>query len=323
VYKFIRKYPVLFCAALAAVLIAYPFLLPDDFLRGMSTKILLYIVIVSSMNVVNGYSGQFTMGHAGFLAAGAYTAAILMTRCGFSFWLALPLAGFAAALCAAAAGFLGSILSGLYLAMVTLGFSEILRIIALNWISLTGGPLGIKGIPPPKIAGWTLRGSYPMYFLMLALAALMLFFTWRVINSKYGKAWISIRENEAAAASLGINIRKYKIMNMAYAGFWAGIAGAFIAVYYRYIDSTMFGIDENCNILAMTIVGGMGTFAGPFAGVIAVNVISEVFRFASEYRLVIYAVLIILMMHIRPQGLAGISENANRLKNTMFLGDGI
>ena len=321
--EYVQRRSFLFLAVLAALLIAYPFLPVSDFWLGISTKALLYILIVSSMNVVNGYSGQFTMGHAGFLAAGAYTSAILMMRAGFSFWAALPFAGLAAVLFALLLSFFGSRLSGLYLAMVTLGFSEILRIICLNWTGLTGGPLGIKGIPAPRIAGFALRGQRPMYFLILSLTALMLFFTWRAIHSKIGKAWLSIREDEAAAAALGINIKRYKMLNLAYAGFWAGIAGAFIAVYYRYIDSTMFGIDENCNILSMTIIGGMGTFAGPVAGVIAVHLMSELFRFASEYRLVIYALLIILMMHLRPQGLAGVADGKERVKSAMFKGAGI
>jgi branched-chain amino acid transport system permease protein len=260
------------------------------------------------MNVVNGYSGQFTVGHAAYLAMGSYTAAILMTRFGFSFWLSLPFAGIAASVFGFFVGLIGSKLSGLYLAMVTLGVSEILRCGLLNGDALTGGPLGIKNIPPPEFFGHSLRNSYSMYFIILIITVFMFFCTWRLLKSKFGRAWLSIRENEAAAASLGINTRKYKTINFVYASFWAGIAGAFIATYYRYIDSSMFGLDENFNILTMTIIGGMGTFAGPIAGVIAVNLISEIFRFASEYRQIIYALLIITMMWIRPEGLVGIRQ---------------
>jgi len=295
------------------VLIALPFLIHSDYWRGVITKMMMYVLIVSSMNVINGYSGQFTVAQAAFVGIGAYTAGLMMTRWEVSFWIAMVAAGILASLLGLFIGLMTRKLSGLYLAMVTLGVAEIVRIIMLNWTELTNGPLGVKGIPSPSLFGFRLNSSYSMYFLILAITVMMIFCTYRVIRSKVGRAWISIRENEYAAASLGIHTVKYKSINLMYGAFWAGIGGAFLAIYYRYIDSTMFGLDENFNILAMMIIGGMGTLAGPVAGAISVNFISEVFRFASEYRMVMYAILIIAMMWIRPQGLVGSLEGGFRV----------
>ena len=299
---------------LLVALICFPFVVQDNYWRGVTTKIILYVLIVSSMNVINGYSGQFTVMQAGFVGVGAYTTALLMTQGGVSFWPSLIASGVLASLLALFVGIITRKMSGLYLAMVTLGVAEIVRIILLNWTSVTNGPLGVKGIPAPKIFGYSLGSSHAMYFLILILTVLMIFCTHRVIHSKIGRAWISIRENEHAAASLGIPTARYKTINLMYGAFWAGLAGAFMAVYYRYIDSTMFGLDENFNILLMMIVGGMGTLAGPVAGAVVVNLISEVFRFAAEYRQVLYAIVIIAMMWFRPQGLIGSLEGGYAIK---------
>lgn len=309
-----QKYKVPLILAGILALILFPFIVQSDYWRGVTTKIIMYVLIVSSMNVINGYSGQFTVMQAGFVGVGAYTSALMMTKWDVSFWLALIAAGLLASLLGLFVGIMTRKMSGLYLAMVTLGVAEIIRIIALNWTSLTNGPLGVKNIPSPKLFGFSLGHSQAMYFIILIMTALMIFCTYRIIHSKIGRAWISIRENENAAASLGIHTVKYKTINLMYGAFWAGIGGAFMSVYYRYIDSTMFGLDENFNILSMMIIGGMGTLAGPIAGAVVVNLVSEAFRFAAEYRQVLYAIIIIVMMWFRPQGLIGSLEGGYTIR---------
>lgn len=297
---------ILLLLAAAAIL---PQMLHNNYYLGIATKILMYMLLASAVNVINGYSGQFAIGHAGFLCVGAYTAGILMTKCGLNFFFALPLAGMVTALF----GFLVSMpisrLSGIYLGFVTLGFSEIVRIICLNWTSVTGGPMGIKAIQGPSVFGFSLQSPKGYYYIIFAVLILMVFCTSRILRSRTGRAWISIRENGAAAASLGINTARYKTMNIVYATFWEGCAGAFMATYYHFVDSSMFVTDESFNILSMAIVGGMGTITGPIVGAVVINLITEVFRFMAEYRMVIYALLIIGMMWLRPQGIAGSSDS--------------
>jgi len=297
------------CALGAAVLLALPAICPQSYTMGVMCRILMYVLLAGSLNVINGYSGQFNIGHAGFYCIGAYCEAILATRLGLSFWIALPLAGLAAMI----VGFIVALptlrLRGTYLAIVTLGASEIIRLVALNWEGLTGGPDGIKGIPAPMLGGFKISRSGDYYYIFLALAALFFFVTARVIGSRVGRAWLSIREDESAARSLGVETSRYKAANFMYGAFWAGIAGAAFAPYFKYISSDMFSLDEGFNILSMVIIGGQGTLVGPVVGAVIVNFLTEVLRPVSQYRLVAYAILIIVMMWVRPQGLVGASNS--------------
>ncbi len=298
------------------LLLVFPYLARSNYIMGIACRMLMYSVLAGSLNVINGYSGQFNIGHAGFFLIGAYTEAIFATQFGISFWPLLAVSGAFAAI----VGFLISLptlrLRGIYLAIVTLGFSEILRVIALNWSSVTGGAMGIKSIPSPTFFGMTISNSSNYYYIFLFIAILFLAVTGRVLKSRVGRAWISIREDEAAARSLGVETRFYKSINFMYGAFWAGVAGAAFAPYYRFIASDMFTLDEGFNILSMVIIGGQGTLVGPLVGSIIVNLITEVFRFAARYRMVVYATLIIVMMWWRPQGLVGAYDSVFAIKKS-------
>lgn len=287
------------------VLLVIPKVVQSSYIMGIVCRVLMYATLAGSLNIINGYSGQFNIGHAGFFLIGAYTEAILATNYGWSFWPALIVAGIFTSMIGLLISLPTLRLRGIYLAIVTLGFSEIIRIIALNWTSVTGGPMGIKGIPSPSLFGFKFSGPLQYYYIFLILGILFLFATSRILKSKIGRAWISIREDELAARSLGVETSKYKAINFMYGAFWAGIIGGAYAPYYKFIASDMFTLDEGFNILSMVIIGGQGTLVGPFVGAFIATLISEVFRFASQYRMVIYAVLIIVMMWWRPQGLVG------------------
>ena len=294
---------------LGAALIALPIVYPKSYVMGVMCRIFMYMILAGSLNVINGYSGQFNIGHAGFYCIGAYTEAILATKLGLSFWIALPLGGVMAAVIGLLVATPTLKLRGTYLAIVTLGASEIIRLVALNWEGLTGGPIGIKGIPSPVLFGFKISKSIHYYYIFMALAALFFFVTYRVINSRIGRAWLSIREDELAARSLGVETRFYKAINFMYGAFWAGIAGAAFSPYFKFISSDMFSLDEGFNILSMVIIGGQGTLLGPAVGSIIVNFLTEFLRPISQFRLVVYALLIIIMMWLRPQGLVGASNS--------------
>lgn len=306
------KYP---AAAVAfAALAILPLLVDNSYFTGILIRILLYTILASSLNMINGYSGQFNLGQAGLYCVGTYTAGILAVRYQVSFWLLLAASGLVTALF----GYLVSLptmkLAGVYLAIVTIGFSEITRLVALNWTSLTGGPMGIKEIPRPTVFGFRLSEPIHFYYVALLLAVLVIFIMRRVIRSRIGRAWIAIREDQTAASFLGVNARHLKSLNFSFGAFFAGVAGCFAAYYYQFISSDMFSMDEGFNILAMVIIGGQGTLVGPVAGAVVVNTITEVFRFAADYRMVLYALLIIIMMWFRPQGLAGASNSVFAVK---------
>lgn len=292
-----------------AMLFVLPLVITKSYTMGVACRILMYATLAGSLNVINGYSGQTNIGHAGFFCIGAYCEAICATRLGISFWVLLPVAGAVTALIGMLIAFPTLKMRGTYLSIVTLGFSEIVRLVALNWEGLTGGPLGIKGIPVPIFFGIEIKNSIRYFYVFLVIAIVFIIVTRRVLNSRIGRAWISIREDQLAAKSLGVESSRYKALNFMYGAFWAGIVGAAFAPYVRFIDSTFFSLDEGFNILSMVIIGGQGTLVGPVLGAVIVGLLTEVLRPAGEWRLVAYAVLIIVMMWKRPQGLAGASDS--------------
>lgn len=304
----VKYRPYLFLLLLA-LLAALPLLGFKNSSMRIFCRILMYCTLAGSLNTINGYSGQMSLGHAGFFCVGAYTEAILSTRFGLSFWALLPLAGIFAAIVGMIVAIPTLRMKGIYLSIITLGASEVIRIIALNWQSLTGGSFGIKDIPRPAFFSFTFDSPLKFYYIFLALAALFLFVSRRVIHSRIGRSWISIRENELAAKSLGIKTSSAKLVNFMYGAFWAGVCGAIYAPYVQYIDSAVFSLDEGFNILSMVIIGGQGTLVGPVIGALVVNGLTEVLRPIGEWRFVMYGLLIIAMMWLRPQGLAGASDS--------------
>ncbi|WP_315325583.1 branched-chain amino acid ABC transporter permease [Treponema socranskii] len=314
-----KKHVIVTAAVLIAVMLALPQIYGKSYFMGVMCRICLYALLAGALNIINGYSGMTCLGAAGFFCVGAYTEAILSTRAAWNFWLALPVAGIVTAVIGLLVALPTLKMSGIYLSIVTLGFSEIARLIALNWTALTGGALGIKGIPIPQFFGIAIRNPRRYYYVFLGFAILFLFVSHRVINSRIGRAWMSIRENELAAKSLGVDSSRYKISNFMYGAFWIGVAGAIYAPYVRFIDSTYFTLDEGWNILSMVIIGGQGTLVGPVVGSIIVNFLTEVLRPIGQWRLVAYALLIIIMMWFRPQGLVGASAVAGNLSLRRFV----
>ncbi|WP_343208512.1 branched-chain amino acid ABC transporter permease [Anaerolentibacter hominis] len=307
--KFYSKHKVLVFLILLVISIILPFVIKKAVLLRYLCNIMMYATLAGSLNAINGYSGQTCLGQAGFFCIGAYTCAILSTRFGISFWLLLPLAGLMAML----VGFLVSLptlkLSGIYLSIVTLGASEIIRIIAQTWTPVTGGSLGIKKIPYPELFGLDMFKPKYYYFIFLFLGVLFLFITHRVLKSRVGRAWMSIREDQVAAKSLGVQTNFYKSLNFMYGAFWAGVIGAAYAPFVNYIEASQFTTDTGFNVLAMVVIGGQGTLVGPVIGSAIVTVLTEALRFLENWRYVIYALIIIFMMWVRPQGLAGASNS--------------
>ncbi len=305
----IRKYKLLFLLLLIAALSALPFVVKNALYVRYACNILMFATLAGSLNAINGYSGQTCLGQAGFFAIGAYTCAIISTHFGVSFWLLLPISGIAAAL----VGLLVSLptlkLQGIYLSIVTLGASEIIRIIAQTWTPVTGGALGIKNIPYPWLFGLDTFRPKHYYFIFLIIAILFLIITSRVLKSRIGRAWISIREDQIAAKSLGVQTSYYKSLSFMYGAFWAGVVGCAYAPFVNYIEASQFSTDTGFNVLAMIVIGGQGTLMGPIIGSVIVTVLTESLRFLENWRYVIYAAIIILMMWLRPQGIAGASNS--------------
>ena len=257
------------------------------------------IIMAVSLNLINGYTGQFSLGHAGFMAVGAYVGVICTTNLHLPFGIAL-LAG------AAAAGVLGFLiglptlrLRGDYLAIATLGLGEIIRIVIMN-IDYVGGAAGFKGIPHNTTFAW-------VFLIMLA----SLFLIKNFVNSTHGRACLAIRENEIAAESMGVNTTKYKVMAFTIGAAFAGIAGGLFAHCFYIINPSSFTFMQSFNYLIMVVMGGLGSITGSIAGAFVVTFISAALANWPEFRMIIYALALILLMFYRPQGLFGYMELTN------------
>lgn len=309
-----RKQKLLYLALLVGALIVaalFPKFAGSNYILRVGILAMINIALVGSLNLVNGYIGQFNLSHVGFYCVGAYTAAILSTRYHFSFWLLLPLSGLMAAAVSMLLGVPTLRLKGVFFTITTLGFSEIIRMTVLNWESLTRGTMGIPGIPYPVLFGMKLKSNAEFYWIILGIAIIAYISIYLLINSRIGRAWIAIREDEAAARSMGVETYKYKLMNLAISAFWAGVVGCFYAFFSAYVSADSFKLDESFSMVAMLLVGGQGTMLGPAVGAIVLTVLPEVFRSLVEYRLVIFGAAIVIMILLRPQGIVGGFRLAN------------
>jgi len=261
------------------------------------------ITLAVSLNLINGYTGQFSLGHAGFMGVGAYAAAMLTTSFGVSLlpvlagqeWLLFALALLAGGLAAAVAGLIVGVpslrLKGDYLAIVTLGFGEIIRVV-LNNIDAVGGPRGLISIP-----------AFTNLFWAFGLAAVAVYVVWTMVNSTYGRGFIAVADDEIAAEAMGINTTRYKITAFLVGAFFAGLAGGVYAHFKQYIAPQGFGFDRSIEIVVMVILGGMGNTTGVIIAAILLTVLGEWLRQFGDFRMIIYSLLIIVLMILRPQGL--------------------
>lgn len=293
--------------ALAALLIVLPVVLQqvNDYLMHVVIMIGIFSVLSLSLNVIIGYAGQFALGHAAFYGIGAYAAALLMINFEVPFWIALPAA-------AIIAGFFGFILGspvirlrGDYLGIVTLGFGEIVRLIFVNWVDVTRGPMGIPGIPAPSIFGYVFSGKLEFYYLILVLVVITYVVINRVVHSGVGLSLLTIREDETLAQSVGIQPNKYKLLAFTIGGFFAGAAGAFWASYISFVSPDAFRYMDSVNILAMVILGGSASLPGSILGAIILTVAPEILRYVSDYRMILLGLAIVLMMIFKPTGFWG------------------
>lgn len=290
---------------LAVLLLTAPFFSSSVYYRHMLILSLIYVILTASLNLVMGYTGQLALGHAAFYGIGAYAFTLLVQKTPVPFWIAFLIGGIMAAIFAA---FLGSIvlrLKGHYLAIVTLAFGEIVRVTLYNWVSLTRGPMGLTDIPRPSIFSYTFKGAIPYYYLALFLAGLTMFVLYRMVYSRFGRAFIAIRDEENASKAMGVRTTNMKVLAFVVSAFFAGLAGSFLATYIRYIHPDNFTAWESLILNAMVVIGGEGSFLGPVLGALLLTVLPEALRVASDYRMLIYAVIMVASIILWPYGLAG------------------
>lgn len=268
----------------------------DSYIQLNIVIIGINIILAVSLNLITGFTGQFSLGHAAFMSIGAYASGILTAKLGYPFIVGIAGAALIASLAGIIIGIPTLRLKGDYLAIATLGFGEIIKILGIN-NSYIGGAIGLNDIP--RYTNWTW-----LYFLVVATILIISNF----VKSYHGRACISIREDEIAAEAMGVNTTYYKILAFTMGAFFAGIAGALYANYFYFIKPDTFGFMKSVDILVIVVFGGMGSITGSIVGAIVLSIISVFLQGVPELRMVIYAVVLFLIMVYRPQGIMGDKE---------------
>jgi branched-chain amino acid transport system permease protein len=291
---------------LAMVLIvAFPFMF-SMYQTNIMITALIYVVVGLGLNIVVGLAGLLDLGYVAFYAVGAYSYALLNYHFGVSFWVALPLGALVGCVFGVLLGFPVLRLRGDYLAIVTLGFGEIIRLVLENWNAFSFGPSGIANIPRPGIPGFSMSLSQStrfIYFLMLALTLFTVFVVRRLQDSRIGRAWIALREDEVACQAMGIDKTRTKLSAFALGATWAGMGGVVFAAKSTFINPISFTIWESIIILCVVVLGGMGSILGVILGALILILLPEYLRAFSEYRMLIFGVMLVLMMLFRPGGI--------------------
>lgn len=267
---------------------------------------LLYVMLGLGLNIVVGMAGLLDLGYVAFYAVGAYSYALLNLHFGIGFWLALPLGGLLAAMFGILLGFPVLRLRGDYLAIVTLGFGEIIRLVLENWTEFSNGPSGISGIPRPSFFGMDLnleQSLISLYYLMLIMVALTIVVSSRLQNSRIGRAWAALREDEIACRAMGIDKIKIKLAAFASGAFWAGMAGVLFAAKTTFVNPASFTFMESAIILCIVVLGGMGSIPGVIIAALVLILLPEYLRAVADYRMLVFGATLVLMMRFRPGGL--------------------
>ncbi len=297
----------------AAVALVYP-TFTGRYAQDVAIIVLVYICLGLGLNIVIGLAGMLDLGYIAFYGVGAYTYALMNIYYHFSFWASLPLAAFFAAMAGCIIGYPTLRMRGDYLAIVTLAFGEIVRLILNNWMKLTNGPNGILGIKPPAIywpsfeAAFSIEYLYLkklhyLYYVAMLLAVFTILGVYRLNYSRIGRAWEAIREDETAAELMGVNTFRLKLLAYAMGAVFAGLAGAFFSARMKFVSPESFTFLESAMVLCMVVLGGMASIPGVILGAAALIVLQELFRDFELYRMLVFGASMVLMMLFRPAGL--------------------
>lgn len=301
-----------FLALAALLLIGLPQIITSKYIMHLVNLIGIYVLLTMGFNILTGYTGLVSLGQAGFYAIGAYTTSLCNRSLGISPWISMlcgivvtMIFGFILALPALR-------VKDKYLVLLTIGFAEIVRLIALNWIDLTHGPSGIGGIEAPSFFGIALDTSAKFYYLILACVFFAFVYQYILMKSRAGRAFIAIREDEKAAQLAGIDLTNYKIKSFMISAVLSGMAGVLYAHSIHYISPDTFTYNESVTILCMGIIGGIGTLSGPLIGAVLLTALPEMLRGFASVRMIVYGLSLIVMISVSPGGLAGAFVKARR-----------
>jgi branched-chain amino acid transport system permease protein len=287
--------------------IIIPILLKNEYYIELFIQICIFIIVALGLNILTGFTGQLSIGHAAFCAIGGYISGWLALNLNLPFLLSLITSSFVTGVIGFLIGFAVIKTRGPYLAMITIGVGEIVKLLIINMPSITGGPMGMTKIPPPSFFITFSTAISKAYFAIAAIW-FSIFFICTIMNSKVGRAFLAIRENEEAARAMGINTHLYKTFSFGLSTFMAGMAGSLYAHIYSVLSPEIFSIDLSIQFLTMIVFGGMGTLLGPILGAIILVLLPEILRGLATYQMLIYGVMLMLCMSFLPYGLMGFIE---------------
>ena len=290
---------------LAAAMVTLPFWLADPYYLHVVIMAGIFGVLALSLNLLLGYAGQLSLGHAAFFGIGAYTSALLTLKREWSFWPALTAA---IALAAAAGWIIGRLalkLRGAYFVLVTISFAGVISLVSVNWIELTNGPLGLPGVPAPDLGPWSLRTKAAFYYLVLAAVALSYAVCRRLVCSRIGRAFVALRENEPLAESIGVDVTHYLVLAAVVSAAMAGLGGSLYAHYTRFVSPEVFLFTYTVTMVIMVVAGGKGTLAGPLVGAVLFTALPEALRLAAswQWQMLAYGLLLVLLVFFLPRGI--------------------
>ena len=291
--------------ALSLALLTAPWWLGSPYHVHVAIMAGIFTILALSLNLLLGYTGQLSLGHAGFFGIGAYTSALLALRLEWPF-----VAGFVCAVgLAAAAGYgigrLALKLRGAYFVLVTISFAGVISLISVNWMELTNGPLGLPGVPPPSVGGFVLRSKSAVYYVVLACAVAAYVICHHIVRSRVGRALVALRENESLAESIGIDGTRYLVLAAVVSAGMAGGAGSLYAHYTRLVSPEVFLFGYTVTMVIMVVAGGKGTLAGPVVGALIFTALPELLREVTswQWQMLLYGVLLILTLFFLPRGI--------------------
>jgi len=294
----------------------FPFVF-STYQTTIMTTVLMYVVLGLGLNIVVGLAGLLDLGYVAFYAVGAYTYALLNYHFGLGFWTVLPVGAIMGAFFGILLGFPVLRLRGDYLAIVTLGFGEIIRLVLENWNEFSFGPSGIANIPRPSFLGMHFslyQATIYQYFITIGLAVITVFVVNRLQDSRVGRAWIALREDEIACQAMGIDKVKTKLNAFALGATWAGMVGVMFAAKTTFINPASFTFHESALILSIVVLGGMGSVRGVIIGAFILILLPEYLRAFTEYRMLLFGAILVLMMVFRPQGIISNVRRTYELK---------
>ena len=291
-----------------AVMSLLPWLTFNDYHRFLLNLILINVILAVGLNIVKGFAGQVTVGHIALMAIGAYTSAILATKFGAPFWIALPTAMVVTAIAGAIVGIPSFRLEGAYLALATLGLAESVRVF-ISATDYLGASIGISDIPPPDLFGFLLNTQLRYFYVVMPIALFGIYLSFCILRSDIGRSFMALREDPLAAAAAGINVQKYKSLAFIFSAFYAGAAGSLTAhMSPGFIHPNSYMLAEMVTLLLMVILGGIGHIWGGIVGAIVVTIIFDLTRDYYMYQMLLFGTVIVLTVMFMPTGIGGLID---------------